>query len=263
MKIKYHFFSWFCLLLMLCSILSGCAQQEKQVKSVSGNGRQVVVFAGDPYPPFVYAGDDGRLTGIDIELINEACKRLGMDYRYKLINWNNKDEILANGMVDGLWSCFSMDGREDSYAWTQPYLLTHHVIVVGKYSNIRDVSDLEGRRLVVQHSSQPEKIFLEHRQPGIPQLHDLYSVNNVDAMFGSLQMGYADATACNEIVARQYENKYPKDFVTLDKPLMQSHLGVAFAKNKTELQSKFNAVLQEMQKDGTIAKIVQKYEKML
>lgn len=263
MKIKYHFFSWFCLLLMLCSILAGCAQQEKHVKSVSGNGKQVLVFAGDLYPPFVYNGDDGHLTGIDMELLKEACRRLGYDYRYKLINWNNKDELMSKGEVDGLWTCFSMNGREKDYAWAGPYMYTHHVLIVGRHSNIKDVGDLAGRRLVVQHSSQPEKIFLERKQEGIPQLHDLYSVNNVDAMFSSLQMGYADAAACNEIVSRQYVNRYPKDFVILDKPLMQSKLGVAFAKDRVDLAEKFNAVLQEMQKDGTTGKIVQKYEKML
>ena len=262
MRKKYCLICCICLIFLFGSILAGCMQQEKQAKPVSGNGRRVVVFAGDIYPPFVYTGDDGKLTGIDIELLREACRRLGMDYRYKLINWNNKDELLTNGIVDALWSCFSIDGREKTYAWTVPYLDTHHVLVVGRRSNIRDLGDLKDRRLVVQNSSQPEKIFLERRQPQIPQLQDLYSVNSVDAMFSSIQMGYADATACNEIVAKQYVNKYPQEFVILDKPLTNAKIGVAFSKNNAELCSKFSAVLQEMKKDGTIDKIVTKYEKM-
>lgn len=259
---KYRLGIYICLFTLLCGLLAGCGQQSQQADNASAK-KQVIVFAGDPYPPFVYTGDDGKLTGIDIELLQEACKRLGFDYRYKLINWNNKDELLESGKVDALWTCFSMNGREDRYSWAGPYMQTHHVLVVGKKSNIRGVEDLEGRRLVVQHSSQPEKIFLERKLPGIPQVHDLYSVNNVDAIFSSLQMGYADAAVCNEVVSKQYLAKYPKDFVILEKPLLQSNLGVAFAKGRTDMSSRFNAVLQEMEKDGTIKNIIGKYERMM
>ena len=260
---KYRLVIYLCLFVLLCNLLTGCLQSKQMQQEKAKAGKQVLVFAGDPYPPFVYTGDDGRLTGIDIELLQEACRRMGVDYRYKLINWNDKDDLLARNEVDALWTCFSMNGREERYSWAGPYMQTYQVLVVGKKSNIRGVEDLEGRRLVVQHSSQPEKIFLERKLPGIPQVHDLYSVNSVDAMFSSLQMGYADAAACNEIVSKQYVAKYPKDFVILDKPLLQSSLGVAFAKGRTDLSSKLNAVLLEMQKDGTTNKIIQKYEKMM
>lgn len=260
---KYRLVIYLCLVVLLTALIVGCLRTQENQQEKTARGRQVLVFAGDPYPPFVYTGDDGKLTGIDIELLKEACRRMGVDYRYKLINWNDKDELLQRNEIDALWTCFSMNGREDKYSWAGPYMQTHHVLVVGKKSNIRGIEDLEGRRLVVQHSSQPEKIFLERKQPGIPQVHDLYSVNSVDAIFSSLQMGYADAAACNEIVSKQYVAKYPKDFVILDKPLLQANIGVAFAKGRTDLSSELHAVLLEMQKDGTVNKIIQKYEKMM
>lgn len=260
---KYRLVICLCLVVLLAALTCACLKTQKKQQEEPASGRQVLVFAGDPYPPFVYTGDDGKLTGIDIELLQEACKRMGVDYRYKLINWNNKDELLQRNEIDALWTCFSMNGREDRYSWAGPYMQTQDVLIVGQKSNIRGIEDLEGRRLVVQHSSQPEKVFLKRKQPGIPQVHDLYSVNNVDAIFSSLQMGYADAAACNEIVSKQYVAKYPKDFVILDRPLLQSNLGVAFAKGRTDLSSKLNAVLLEMQKDGTTNRIIQKYEKMI
>ena len=260
---KYRLIIYLCLFVLLCALVSGCTKPKAEQQETAHHGRQELIFAGDIYPPFIYTGDDGRLTGIDIELLKEACKRMGVAYSYKIINWNDKDELLQRNDVDALWTCFSMNGREDRYSWAGPYMQTHQVLVVGKKSNIRSVEDLAGRRLVVQQSSQPEKIFLEHKQPGIPLVHDLYSVNSVDAMFSSLQMGYADAAACNEIVSQQYIAKYPKDFVILDKPLLESKLGVAFAKGRTDWSSRLDAVLKEMQQDGTIEKIIKKYENMM
>lgn len=258
-----HCLKIFICLLMVLSVITGCGSQKQATTENKAAKGQVIVFGGDIYPPFVYSDDDGKLTGIDIELIKEVCRRLGVDYRYKLINWNHKDEILASGQVDALWACFSMNEREQKYLWTAPYLETKNVIIVGKHSNIKRVEDLGGRRLVLQYSTLPEELFLKYEKNGLPKVHDLYSVNNVDSMFSSLQMGYADAASCNEIVAKLYCKRYPKDFVILDEPLVIARVGVAFAKNRADLCSKVDAALQEMHKDGTIDKIIQKYEKMM
>ena len=258
MQRKYRLLSCICLLVLLCTLLFGCQQPNTTSKAPVSKEKDIV-FGGDIYPPFVYFDDKGEIAGIDIDLMKESCRRLGYKPTYKVISWNNKDELFAKGEVAGLWTCFSMNGREQQYAWAGPYLETHHVVVVGKHSNIKQIADLEGRRVIVQYSSQPEKIFLERKTPDIPLVRDLYSVNNVDVLFSSLQMGYADACATNEIVAKQYQNLFPGDFVILPTPLLSSHIGVAFPKDKSELAAEFGAVLQQMQQDGTTAAIVGKY----
>lgn len=258
MQRKYRFLSCICLLLMLCSLLFGCQRTDTTSKTPVSQEKEII-FGGDLYPPFVYFDDKGDIAGIDIDIMREASRRLGYKATYKVISWNNKDELFARGDVDGLWSCFSMNGREELYAWAGPYLETHHVVVVGRHSNIKKLQDLNGRRVIVQYSSQPEKILLERKTPDIPEVRDLYSTNNVDSLFSSLQMGYADACATNEIVAQQYQNLFPGDFVILKQPLLSSHIGVAFPKEKAEVAQKFHTVLLAMQQDGTTAKIIAKY----
>ena len=258
MQRKYCLLSCIGLLALLCMLLFGCGQQHTTGRAPAAQEKEIV-FGGDIYPPFVYFDDRGEIAGIDIDLMKEACKRLGYKPTYKVISWNNKDELLSEGEVVGLWTCFSMNEREQQYAWAGPYLETHHVVVVGKHSNIKQIADLEGRRVIVQYSSQPEKVFLERQTPDIPLVRDLYSVNNVDVLFSSLQMGYADACATNEIVAKQYQNLFAGDFVILPKPLLSSRVGVAFPKEKAELAARFGAVLQQMRQDGTTAAIVGKY----
>ena len=258
MERKKLLWSCLCLLLLACMVLAGCGQ--KAQKNIAEDKRQELVFGGDIYPPFVYVDEKAEMAGIDIDIMKEACRRLGYKPVYKTIAWNNKDWLLADGFVDGLWSCFSMNGREQDYVWAGPYMDTHHVIIVGSHSNIKDLADLNGRRMIVQYSSQPEKILLERKDPELPVLHDLYSTNNVDALFSSLQMGYADAAACNEIVAGQYQHMFPGDFVIMDKPLMNAHIGVAFAKVNQKLAEEFNTVLHEMKQDGTTEQIINKYK---
>ena len=73
-------------------------------------------------------------------------------------------------------------------------------------------------------------------------------------------MGYVDASACNELVAQKYQKIFSGDFVILEQPLMISHLGVAFSKDKQELRASFDAVIKEMRKDGTVERILERYK---
>ena len=249
----------FCLLLVLCMLSFGCGLQDSSKPAIQPQQKELV-FAGDIYPPFTYMDIHGNMAGIDIELMQEACRRLGYKSTYKVIPWNNKDKMLGSGEVDAVWSCFSMNGRDDRYAWAGPYLDTRHVVIVGKHTNIKSLADLNGRRVIVQYSSQPEKLLLERKTPDVPRVRDLYSTKNVDALFSALRMGYVDASACNELVAQQYQRIFSGDFVILEQPLMISHLGVAFSKDKQELRASFDAVIKEMRKDGTVERILERYK---
>lgn len=259
MQKKLRLLTWLSVLIVLCAFSFACSKQQKAQVAPAAPQKELVL-AGDIYPPFVYVNDEGEVAGIDIDLMKEACKRLGYKPVYKIIPWNNKDALLANGEFDGLWSCFTMEGLENNYAWAGPYLQTRHVVVVGKHSNIKRFADLEGRRVIVQYSSHPERVLMNQSDPTVPKVRDLYSTNNVDALFSALQMGYADATVCNELVAKQYQEMFPKDFVVLEDAYMPVSLGVAFAKGQTDLSSRFQTALQQMQQDGTTAAIVKRYE---
>ena len=74
------------------------------------------------FAPFIFVDDDGKLTGIDVELADAACRKLGCTTQFVPINWPQKEAILAHGDVDCLWAGFSIDVRENLYQWTAPYM---------------------------------------------------------------------------------------------------------------------------------------------
>ena len=81
-----------------------------------------VVIGCDVYAPYTYKDGTGDFIGIDVQLAHEAFGRLGYDVEFREIAWENKDKALASGEVDCIWSCFTMNGREDVYTWAGPYL---------------------------------------------------------------------------------------------------------------------------------------------
>ena len=74
------------------------------------------------YPPFGYKDDNGEYVGFDLDLAQEVCDNLGWELVKKPINWDSKDMELNSGSIDCIWTGFTINGREDDYTWSDPYL---------------------------------------------------------------------------------------------------------------------------------------------
>ena len=100
-------------------ILGGCII--KKAKEADSKLPEIVIGI-DYFEPYSYQTSDGEYKGVDVELAREAFQRLGYQPRFENIVWEDKDELLADGTIDCLWSSYSMNGREDKYQWAGPYL---------------------------------------------------------------------------------------------------------------------------------------------
>ena len=60
---------------------------------------------------------------------------------------------LNSGNIDCIWNGFTMNGREDDYTWSEPYLNNEQVMVVAADSGIENLEDLKGKNVVVQAAS--------------------------------------------------------------------------------------------------------------
>ena len=78
-----------------------------------GENLPKIIIGSDEYQPYSYYNVDGSPQGVDVELAREAFRRMGYEPVFRHMAWEDKDEALANGEVDCLWSGFMMNGRED------------------------------------------------------------------------------------------------------------------------------------------------------
>ena len=120
-----------------------------------------VVIGCDVYAPYTYKDGTGDFIGIDVQLAHEAFGRLGYDVEFREIAWENKDKALASGEVDCIWSCFTMNGREDVYTWAGPYLYSRQVALVRADSDYTELSQLNGGRAAVQASTTAENALVK------------------------------------------------------------------------------------------------------
>lgn len=243
----------------LCSFLFwGCQKQENGQKEE--NLPELIIGLDGSYEPYTYMDENGELAGIDIELAKEACERMGRKPVFRAIKWDDKEQNLESGEIDCIWSCYTMTGREEQYLWAGPYMYSRQVAVVRDDSEIQTLDDLTGKNVAVMSSTKPEVIFLEHEEPNIPIVDNVYCLENMELAFAALQKNYVDATAGHEIAVQQYMDLTPGQYRILDESLMSAEVGVAFYKQgDADMVELLNSILSEMKSDGTIGGILENY----
>lgn len=212
------------------------------------------------FPPFGYMGDDGEYTGFDIDLAAECTERMGLELVLTPVDWDAKDLELSSGAIDCIWNGFTMNGREDDYTFTDPYMDNSQVMVVRTDSGINTLADLAGKIVEVQRDSTAEAALADDDHKELTaSFAQLIPVADYNTAFMDLESGAVEAIAIDIGVARfQIEGK-EDSFKILDETISTEQYAVGFLKGNTELRDQVQAILMEMVEDGTFAEISEKW----
>ena len=226
------------LAVLAVGMMCGCSKQNVQT---DGNGLKKVIVGIDKFEPYTYLDVDGKYTGVDIEIAERVFHKLGYKPEFKFITWSEKNDDLADGAIDCIWSCYSMNNRENDYQWAGPYLYSRQVIAVSSDSSIQTFEDLSDKSVGVQITTRAANLFL-------------HTINS------SLPEGYVDAVAGHEALLNEFITNGKGKYRLLEESPHISKVGVAFEKGThVDLTKKMNDVIAEMSKDGTIGSIAEKY----
>lgn len=227
----------------------------------SGNDNTTLVVGFDAnFPPYGYKDDNGEYVGFDLDLAQEVCNRNNWTLVKQPIDWNTKDSELSSGAVDCLWNGFTINGREDQYTWSRPYVNNKQVIVVKKNSNITNFAQLRDKYVETQEDSSSLRA-LEDDEELTNTFAELIQVSDYNTAFMDLDCGACDAVAMDGGTA-QYQissKKNSADYMILNEEISSEQYGVGFKKGNTQLRDQVQQTLDEMEADGTVDKIAAKY----
>jgi polar amino acid transport system substrate-binding protein len=131
--------------------------KDKMPASVNLSNNTLRVGFDDQFAPYGYLDPStGAYKGFDLDLAREVCKRMGWTFQAVPITWSAKDAELNGGDIDCIWNGFTMQGREDAYTWTDPYMNNKQVIVVLSSSGITDYAGLAGKTIMSQSGSSAQ-----------------------------------------------------------------------------------------------------------
>lgn len=224
------------------------------------NNTLVVGFDAE-FPPYGYKDDNGSYVGFDLDLAQEVCDRNNWTLVKQPIDWDAKDSELDSGSIDCIWNGFTINGREDDYTWSEPYIDNKQVIVVKSDAKIDSLEDLAGKTVETQKDSSALAALQGDQKSLADTFATLTEVADYNTAFMDLQSGACDAVAIDIGVA-QYQvssQDNPSDYKILDDSISSEQYGIGFKKGNDALKDQVQETLNEMFDDGTVEKIAQNY----
>ena len=245
----------FCILIVAISLLCGCSNRQ-----TSNTNSKKIIVGVDDFEPYTYLDVNGTYTGVDVEIATKVFHKLGYEPEFKKIKWSEKNNYLADGTIDCIWSCYSMNGRESDYQWAGPYLYSRQVVAVRSDSNIENFADLAEKSVGVQATTRAAELFLHQMDSELPEVKQVNCFASTEDMFAAIRKGYVDAIAGHEALLNKLIRNSDGKYRLLEESPNISKIGVAFQKGThEELTKEMDKLIKQMSEDGTIESIVEKY----
>ena len=235
-------------------------QEETAEASSDATGKTFTVGFDAEFPPYGYMDDNGEYTGFDLELAEEVCNRLGWELVKQPIDWDSKDMELSSGSIDCIWNGFTIQGREDEYTWSVPYVDNSQVFVVKTDAGIATLADLAGKTVGVQKDSSALAALEGDAADLAATFNEMIQYADYNTAFMDLEAGAVEAVAIDKGVADYQISSRGDAYVILEEQLAKEQYGIGFLKGNDELKNEVEKVLLEMAADGKFAEIAAKYD---
>jgi polar amino acid transport system substrate-binding protein len=161
------------------------------------NEETFIIGFDSEFPPFGYKDNNGEYTGFDIELAKEVAKRNNWKFiAMPFVDWNTKDTELNGGMIDCIWSEFTINNRENDYTWSKEYFNNQQVFIVRSDSNISSIDDLKGKNVEIQGSSSILNALENDNKTIADSFNKISEIDNYNTAFMDLKAGACDCINC-------------------------------------------------------------------
>lgn len=244
-------------------MLVGTLGVSETVYAENDDSTLIVGFDAE-FPPYGYKDENGEYVGFDLDLAAEVCERRGWTLVKQPIDWNSKDMELSSGSIDCIWNGFTINGRENEYTWSVPYVDNSQVVIVKKDSGITTLADLADKVVVVQTDSSALAAFTgegatEENIALCKSFAELQQVADYNSAFMNLESGMVDAI-CMDIGVAQFQVESRGDeYVILEEHVSSEAYGVGFKLGNEELRDAVQETLRDMEEDGTFAAIAEEW----
>ena len=234
---------------MLLTLLAACGSSGKTLEGIQKKGSLTVATSPD-FPPFEYL-EDGKVVGIEVDILNAIGEKLGFDIDIQQMDFDSVVPGVQAGKFDlGASGITATEERKKNVDFTDAYFLASQAIVVTEDSSIASKADLEGKKISVQTGTTAEDYCMSSGYEVLA-----FTANNDAA--AALTTGKVDAWVVdNEVAVVLAEQNGLK---VLDEAMTSEPYAFAFPKNSQSLVDAINKVQAEMLADGTIAEIFAKY----
>ena len=126
--------------------------------------------------PFGYVDQDGKYQGYDVYFAERLAKDLGVEPEYTSVDPAARVDVLTSNKVDLVLANFTVtDERKEKVDFAKPYMKVALGVVSPESAPITDVSQLDGKTLIIAKGTTAETWF-EKNAPNVKlQKYDQYA----------------------------------------------------------------------------------------
>ena len=263
-------------LMLICASLAVFASCDKKEDTL-------VMATNAAFPPYEFKDGD-KFAGIDVEIAEKIAEKLGMTLEIQDVDFGAIIDGVATGKYDmGMAGMTVTEERKQSVNFSNTYATGVQVIIVKDGSEIASLDDI----FVFDDNGDPTALVNDKIKVGVQQdtTGDIYSSSDVTGW--GLNDVTEDGTTVTDRVVRFktgaeavealktgkvdmviIDNEPAKSFVDAnegihilegDNEYAVEDYAICVSKENTELLEKIDAALKELQDDGTVQAIVDKY----
>ena len=216
-----------------------------------GGGGEIVVGTKFDQPGLGLKNPDGTMSGFDVDVAKYVAKELG--YNEDQIEWkespsSQRETLIGNDQVKYIVATYSItDKRKEKVDFAGPYLITgQSLLVAAANTDITGPESLQDNKKLCSVTGSTPAQNVKDKYPGVQlQQYDTYS-----ACVEALKNGAIDAVTTDEVILAGYAAQSPGTFKIVGEPFSEERLGIGLKKGDSELHTKINDALEEMESEG-------------
>lgn len=237
-------------------LISNSFADEGLLKKVKDRGTLIVGLEGT-YPPFSFQGEDGKLTGFEVDFADSLAQHMGVKAKLQPTKWDGMLASLESKRIDVVINQVTISPeRQKKYDFSTPYTVSgiQALVKKGAESSITKPEDLKGKKVGVGLGTNYEQ-WLRANVPGV----DVRTYDDDPTKYQDLRVGRINAILVDRLAALDLVKKTGDTLAVAGAPFSRQESGVAIRKDNPELLAAINTAIAEMQKDGSLAKISEKW----
>jgi polar amino acid transport system substrate-binding protein len=223
---------------------------------VKKRGKLVVGVKVD-YPPLGYLDKDGKNAGYEIDVVKKMAEyAFGSPdaVEFVPVNATNRIPFLNSQKIDFIAATLGItEERKKEIDFTTTFFDGGAITVVPKGSNIKQIKDLAGKKVIVIKGSTGST-YLEKE---VPTAEQLKMESNADA-FRTLKDKRVDAMFHDAVLMSEFVRTSP-DFEIIGEQVAFAPMAMGARKSEPEMLNFLNASLEKMRKADQFKSLVEKY----
>jgi polar amino acid transport system substrate-binding protein len=219
----------------------------------------IVKLVADPYPPYQYE-DEGRVIGVDHDIIKTSLKVYGIGAETSLCSWDECMALMENRTVDGIYQITRTPERTAHFLFSEQMRTarTQFHQRTGSAASLDSTVDLVSQLRYLKIGILSGYSY----NPDIDSLSDEYKVErqcSEDLLNGLLDEEYSLALMDHGVAVYLMERLGINEIETVEGYEISRPLYVAFQKDLIQLTQHFNAGLEVIRESGVYGDIFRRY----